>query len=139
MADTEIGVPKGRRVVTEFKKPSKTKQSFKDECDVNVILSKYMKTGLITHLAGRQLTFGDFTSATDYQTALNRILEANNAFETLPAKVRARFANDPSELIAFVSDPTNRKEAEELGLVEKREAEGGAQATPATPTGGATS
>lgn len=139
MADETVGLPVNRDVPKTFKKPSRAKQAFKNECDVNIILSKYMKTGVLSHVNGSAPRFGDFTNATDYQTSLNRILEANSAFEAMPAKIRARFANDPAQLIAFVSDPANRKEAEDLGLVEKRVAESGASAPAASPQGGATS
>ena len=62
--------------------------------------------------------FGDFTTApTSLQDAYNRILEAQAGFADLPSNVRARFGNDPMQLIAFLNDPSNRAEAEQLGLV----------------------
>jgi len=38
----------------------------------------------------------------------------------LPAKMRARFHNDPQELLEFISNEENRAEAEKLGLVAKK-------------------
>lgn len=100
--------------------PEKTmaKQAFKDECDINTIMSKYQKTGLIEHVQKVQGSYGDFTSVQDYQLSLNQVIEAQEAFEHLPAKIRARFQNDPSHLMSFLEDAANRDEAIALGLVE---------------------
>ena len=41
----------------------------------------------------------------------------------LPAHLRARFENDPAQLIDFLGDENNRSEAEKLGLLEVPKAE----------------
>lgn len=105
-----------RAVRKEFKKPSRTRDSSKDSTDINLIMRKYEKTGLITHLNKRNAVFGDFSNVQDYQTACQAVIEANNAFMTIPARVRARFGNDPGQLIAFLANPANDKEAVQLGL-----------------------
>ena len=53
----------------------------------------------------------------DYQDAYNMVVKAEEAFMTLPAAVRARFANDPAGIFAFLQDPSNRDEAVQLGLI----------------------
>lgn len=102
--------------------PSLAQQHFKDECDINNILRQFNITGLLPNspLSPR---YGDFTGIGDYHTALNRVIAAQDEFEGLPADIRARFDNDPSKLIEFLDDETNRPEAESLGLVEKAAAE----------------
>lgn len=95
---------------------SMTKQSFKDECDVNTILAQYQNTGVITHLNSRQLEYLDNTTHDNYHSSINLVLEAQNAFDQLPAKVRKRFENEPAKLLEFMADPANYKEAVELGL-----------------------
>jgi len=102
--------------------PSLAQQHFKEECDINTILQKFNITGLLPQstLSPR---YGDFSGIGDYHTALNRVIAAQDEFEALPAQIRARFNNDPSELIEFLQDESNRPEAEELGLVEKAAAE----------------
>jgi len=94
----------------------RTKQSFKQECDINNILKQYKETGLITHLNQKQKMYGDFITPDDYQESLNILQEAQQAFDDLPALVRKRFDNDPAKFLAFVSDPTNQAEALDLGL-----------------------
>lgn len=100
--------------------PEKTmaKQAFKDECDINTIMSKYQNTGLLEHVQSIQGSYGDFTSVQDYQLSLNQVIAAQDAFDQLPARIRERFLNDPAHLMSFLSDPENREEAIKLGLVE---------------------
>jgi phage internal scaffolding protein len=101
---------------------SLAQQHFKEECDINTILEKFNITGLLPQqpLSPR---YGDFTGIGDYHTALNRVFAAQDEFEALPAQIRARFGNDPAQLIEFLENSDNRPEAEELGLVEKAAAE----------------
>jgi phage internal scaffolding protein len=98
--------------------PSLAQQHFKEECDINTILQKFNITGLLPEnpLSPR---YGDFTGISDYHTALNRVIAAQDEFDGLPAQIRARFENDPEQLINFLEDENNRPEAEALGLVEK--------------------
>jgi len=102
--------------------PSLAQQHFRDECDINNILRQFNITGLLPEspLSPR---YGDFTGIGDYHTALNRVIAAQDEFEALPAEIRARFGNDPAQLIEFLENSENRPEAEELGLVEKAAAE----------------
>lgn len=106
-----------------FKKPSRTKQAFKAECDINNILNKYQKTQLLTHVNRQQGSYGDFSNVTDYQTALNTVIQAQEAFLGLPAKVRAKFQNDPSQFVQYVSDSSNYDEAIKLGLIDDQKAQ----------------
>lgn len=101
---------------------SLTQQHFKDECDINNILRQFNITGMLPQspLSPR---YGDFSGIGDYHTALNRVYAAQDEFEALPAQIRARFDNDPANLIEFLDNPENRSEAEQLGLVNKATAE----------------
>lgn len=108
---------------------SLTQQSFKDEADINTIVRRFGLTGqLPTDL--QMPVSGDFTGISDYHTAMNMVLAAQDEFLRVPADVRARFQNDPAQLMAFLDDPANRAEAESLGLV---------TAAPAAPAASASS
>ena len=102
--------------------PSLAQQHFKEECDINTILYKFSVTGILPE-APLSPRYGDFSGISDYHTALNRVIAAQDEFEALPAQIRARFDNDPAKLIEFLDDEANRPVAEELGLVEKAAAE----------------
>lgn len=100
-----------------FSKPSRTKQSFREECDINKLMARYAKIGVSPFLPPDFSKFGDFTNPPEYQDALNRVISANQMFEALPARIRERFLNDPAKFLAFVSDPKNTDEARVLGIL----------------------
>jgi len=99
-----------------FTRPSRTQQSFRDECDINNILRKFNVTGQLP-IGSVQPEYGDFSGVTDYQSALNAVMAAQDSFLALPAKVRARFDNDPAFFIEFASDEANKDEMRALGLI----------------------
>lgn len=100
-----------------FNDDSLTQQQFRDQCDVNYVLRSYEKTGILSHVNQRAPIFGDFSDVSDYQTALNHVMEAQESFMQLDPHLRARFLNDPGKLISFLEDPSNRDEAIKLGLI----------------------
>lgn len=99
--------------------PSLTQQQFLEESDINYIADKYGLTGELPQVLELP-KYGDFTGIFDYQGAQNAVIAAQQQFMTLPAKLRARFDNDPQKLLAFLEDDDNRAEAEFLGLVNKK-------------------
>ncbi len=105
-----------RKYGTKQEGESLTQQQFKAECDVNNILAKYKRTGMLTHIHKHQGNFGDFSSIEDYQTSLGKLMQAQQNFESLPSELRAKFENDPAKLISFLSDEKNNAEAVKLGL-----------------------
>ena len=102
------------------KSASMTQAQFQDECDINKIMDRYMRTGCLSDPLNRMRpgTYGDFTEMGDYMENMNKIVQAREMFEALPAKVRERFGNNPGAMIDFVMDPANQKEAIDLGLLE---------------------
>jgi phage internal scaffolding protein len=95
---------------------SMTKQSFKRECDINVLLAKYRKTGFLDHLAKHQGQYADLPDGQSYHEAMNMILDAQESFMQLPSEVRNMFKNDPREFLDFVDDPANAEKLQDLGL-----------------------
>lgn len=95
---------------------SLTVQSAAEECDINMIIDRANK-GIYPPPSNRVPQFGDFSEFPDYQSAMNSVIQAQEAFSQLPAKMRERFGNDPAKLLSFLADPANRSEAESLGLV----------------------
>lgn len=108
-----------------------TKQSHKDECDINRILRQYQRTGIITHVQNARPTYEDLPSNVDFQQAMNTVLEAERAFVALPGKVRAHFDNDPERFLAAFYDPNQVETLRGFGLVPQAAAAGGASAPPA--------
>lgn len=97
---------------------SLTKQSFKEECDINVILRRFEQTGQAPELR-QQGHYGDFSDVPTYQESLNIVIQAHEMFDAQPSKIRDRFANDPIKFLEFVNDPQNKDEMYTLGLAVK--------------------
>ena len=120
--------------------PEKTlaQQQFKDECDINTIMERFGVTGMVPTNVRQPLAM-DFVEATDYQSALNALIEAEQSFMEMPAKVRAEFDNDPGKFIDFFEREENRERAIELGLIQKpaETPTQGAVPPPVPPTPGA--
>ncbi len=106
-----------------FAEKGRTKQSFKDECDINNIMAKYQKTGAIAHLNTHGAEYG-FATSQDFASAMRTITIAQDMFDGLPSSIRNRFANDPGQFLDFVQDADNKKEGQDLGLWPKDEPEG---------------
>lgn len=110
------------RVRTFNEDASLTQQQFKDDCDINLIIAKYEKTGQITHLRRSEGQYLDLSHISDYQTSLNKVMEANAMFDELPSDVRLRFGNDPQQFITFCQEhEKNYEEGVKLGLFKKRD------------------
>lgn len=118
------------RSALAFTGPGRTHQSFKDDCDINIIMSRYQQTGVIEHLAKRPPMWGDVPNL-DFHQAMGLLIEAREKFDSLPSAVRERFGNDPLKMVDFLKDAANRQEAEKLGLLTPREPARGAPDTPA--------
>ena len=100
---------------------SRAKQSFKEEADVNTIMLRYQRTGTLGDPgATRRPTYGDFSDGKELHEVQNKIKQAQSEFMLLNSAVRARFKNDVEELLNFISDPQNEKEAIELGLIQSQ-------------------
>lgn len=105
------------RVVTTVEGPSKTKQSERDACDINQIMKRFERTGILPEMIRKEPHYGDFSDPVTYQEALNLVIHTGEQFAALPAKIRARFENDPEQFLAFCSDAKNADEMADMGLM----------------------
>lgn len=94
-----------------------TKQSHKQECDINYILTQFKKTGIITHISNQTPVYDDLPDQFDYQSSLNLLQAAGDSFSALPSVVRRYFDNDPALLLAALHNPEMRSKLEELGIL----------------------
>lgn len=97
---------------------SMTQKDQGETCDINHIMSQYIKTGEISSINGKQPKYGHFSNATDYTTALQNVIDANEDFMSLPSKIRDQFANDPAELLKFMEKAT-KEQMIEKGLIKE--------------------
>lgn len=112
-----------RRVSIDCGKELVTKQSHKAECDIHNILSQYRRTGIITHVQAARPTYTDLPDGLDFQASMNLILQAQETFAALPARVRDHFRNDPQAFLAAFQDPSQADTLRGFGLLKEKEAD----------------
>lgn len=101
---------------------SKTAQSFSKEANINTIIAKYKKTGMLTDPltnATRQPYYGDFTNGNDYFDMTVKMQKIKDDFQKIPGQIRAKFNNDIGTMLDFINNKDNLKECVQLGLLPK--------------------
>lgn len=96
-----------------------TKQSFRDESNINNIIDKWRATGHVPRINSMSPTYGDFTNVDSYLNSVLRVQEIDEQFAALPSAIRDRMANDPANLLRFLQDDNNIEEAISLGIIQK--------------------
>lgn len=94
-----------RPVVDCSVEPSRTKQSFKDASDVNVIMQRARQGAMVTHLSSRHPVYADVSAMTDFRESLEHVQAVEVFFDQLPADVREYFANEPVAFLDYMNDP----------------------------------
>ncbi|WNK12696.1 MAG: internal scaffolding protein [Microvirus sp.] len=115
--------------------PSLTKQSFKDECDINTILNKFQRTGVLDFVNKRAPHYGDVTGI-NFDDAMDRVIKGKAFFADLPSSIRDQFDNSPGEFFEFIADPANAEAMAELGLTAPSSTTEAEVSTPKTPKKG---
>ena len=113
----------------------RTQQNFVKECDINVLMAQSERNGIIDHFNRYRGEYADVTGTLDFHAAQNAVIAAAEAFMSLPARVRAKFANDPGAFLAFVEDPENEDEMREIGLLPPAKPEAGVEPAAAAKAG----
>lgn len=93
-----------------------TRQEFKDECDINVLMATYERNGVMPPLNRGTPQFLDVSDVPDLPRAIAVIDAASAAFMTLPAKVRREFDQDAVKFMEFAMKPENIGQLREWGL-----------------------
>lgn len=70
-----------------------TEQHHAKTCNINYIIGKYQKTGLVEHTNRYKATYGD-VSAADFEKAMAIVCEQETIFEELPSSIRKHYDND---------------------------------------------
>ncbi len=87
-------------------KDGRTKQCFKDECDINKIMTRFEVTGTISHLAKWEGVYADFSDF-DFHRQTEQLTRGREIFDDLPAEVRKEFGQSPAAFFQYVNDPAN--------------------------------
>lgn len=101
---------------------SLTVQSEADEADINKIVARFIKTGVMPVNPRTPLNEA-FLAPLEFREALDGIRKAEEAFMEYPAELRKKFDNDPAKFLEFTSNKDNLEEMYKLGLAKKPEAD----------------
>lgn len=118
-----------------------TDQSYKNDADVNVLVERWKKTGVLAEKSQKQ--FVDLTHLpSSFEEAHDLVQHAWSLFNDLPAVIRKKMGNDPANLEEFLNDPENQRILEDYGLKQKgalsatkKPSEASSEADPASTTG----
>lgn len=100
-------------------KPGRTKQSFKEEADINNIVKKHGRAAIQQQAALSIKQYGDYTEINEYQESLDLINTSNENFNKLPADVRKEFNNNAGEFLEFATNPDNAEKMYDLGIAKR--------------------
>ena len=77
----------------------KVQKSKAKDCDINAIMRKYKRTGILGDPCHtRKPFFADVVLKGDYHVMQNVVKDADRAFMSLPPAVRSKFGNDPARI-----------------------------------------
>ncbi len=96
----------GKPEVRKYKLHGRTKQSQKDQCDINKLLERAARQGGLSHLDTYQAKYEDYSNY-NFEEHTNKIAEMASCFENLPAETKREFNQSPDEYFAFVTNPEN--------------------------------
>lgn len=97
------------------KREIRTKQAFKDECDINQILKRAQREGSLSHVQKYpKAVYGEFDGEFDLLTATGKIARAEEIFRDLPSEIRSEFGNNALAFVKFAGDPANNSKLVEL-------------------------
>jgi len=112
-------VPEDNHSKTEFPIPSITQQHFKHEVNINTIIAKFNKTGILGDGQAAVPRYADVSLFGDFREAQEKIQMGKDAFMALPFEVRKLAGNDPQRVWEVLTNPANRGILEEAGVLEK--------------------
>lgn len=108
------------KVISSVDADSATDTSFEGSCDINMIVSKHMISGIPLPSIDEAL-YDQFVVSDDFTSLVDKLDNAKANFMTLPASLRAEFSNDVSLFASFLasadSDDLNQLKSRH-GLIE---------------------
>ncbi len=104
-----------KHAITFDKSEDMCEQSHKKACDVNSIMARFQKSGIIDHHAKHGLHYGE-VPAIDYREAMEIVATSNSMFAELPSKARQYFDNDPAKFLEYTENPENHTKLTELDI-----------------------
>lgn len=81
-----------------------TEQHHAKSVNINAIMARYAKTGVIDHINKHESSYGE-VSGLEYHQALSLVAAQKTIFEELPSFARNHFENDVSKYLDLMATP----------------------------------
>lgn len=95
-----------------------TKSEFAAECDINRIMAKYRKTGVLPDTSRAALArYMDVSDVPTFDVMHQMVEQARDAFAELPPEVRQEFNNDPVQFMTAVDSEKGVEKLRKAGLL----------------------
>lgn len=101
--------------------PVLTDQSWLKSQDINNIMKKYQKTGVLPETRAHLAQYLDVSEVPSLEDAHDMVMEARSMFMELPSDVRKLMDNDPTKLYDYCKDPKNQEFLIKRGVLDKIE------------------
>lgn len=113
---------------------SLTKQEFKDDCDVNVIVERFASTGIVQKTNKGTPVYADSSmSPLSLQEHYDQVEEVDRQFMSMSAGVRKAAGNNPVQFLRMLDDEEGSAVLVEAGLEVKTPVQAEPVAVPAAP------
>lgn len=110
---------------SSFKKPSLTSQEFKDECNINKILYKYASQAKLLGLPLSEVlpkldsnAFRDVSNSETFQQSMNRIVQMEELYRSLPSDVRRKYGDTVEGFIGALGNPSEYEYLADHGVLD---------------------
>lgn len=104
---TKKKLQESRPFAIHFTEKSRTKQSFKNQCDMNQIIQSLNRGNLLGHVTNKTPQYGNVPAS--FHEIQNAIATAKTEFEELPEELRSRFEGVEDYVDALI-DPERQDE-----------------------------
>jgi len=105
----------------DFSEPKITDPSFKNMCDINVIMDKYSKTGMLPNFPKKEASFLDATQLPSFLEAHEIVTRAKEEFSKLPAAIRKACDHKIENFESFLQNPDNHDFCLKHGILVPKE------------------
>ncbi len=118
--------PKGK----VFKKPSKTYQEGKDDCDINILHRRYLSKGFTPpNVVQLEARYADMTNVQSFEEMLNIQNDVEQLFNELPSELREACQYKVDNFVKIISEPSNQADVQafqyevfdKLGMLERKQ------------------
>lgn len=93
-----------RRFQQDFSKGGRTKQAFRDECNINNVVNRYQQTGVLPVTNSLEPQYGDAPNL-DLKESLDLVYAAREEFNNLTNEQKQAFNNDENLYFEYLANP----------------------------------